>query len=134
MPVRSAMTLLLATICVAGCVERTLTINTAPEGAMVYLNDEEIGRTPVSKQFTWYGDYDVVIRMEGYKTLKTHAKVLEPWYQFPPLDFVSECLVPMTLRDDHYVEYELDPQELPNHEELVERAKQFKERTLYSEQ
>ncbi len=116
-----------------GCVERTITINTAPDGALVYLNDEEIGRSPVSKNFTWYGDYDIVIRKEGYKTLKTHAKILEPWYQVPPLDFFSEILFPATLRDTHYLEYDLEEQEYPPHDELVERAKQFRERTLYGE-
>lgn len=124
----------LALVLLAGCVERTITINTVPDGAMVFLNDEEIGRTPVSKNFTWYGDYDVVIRKQGFRTLKTSAFVREPWYQIPPLDFFSECLFPATLRDKHYLEYELDAMELAEPNELVKRATEFKERTLYSEQ
>ena len=33
----------LITLAAAGCVERQLTINTQPQGAVVTLNDEEIG-------------------------------------------------------------------------------------------
>ena len=31
-----------------GCVQRTITVNSDPQGALVYLNDIEIGRTPVT--------------------------------------------------------------------------------------
>jgi len=117
----------------AGCVERTLTITTTPEGALVWLNDEEVGRTPVTKNFTWYGDYDVMIRKEGYKTLKTHTRIQEPWYQIPPIDFFAECLVPATIRDNRHLEYTLEPAEQTGSDELVERAQQFRERTLYGE-
>lgn len=123
----------LVLVLLAGCVERTISINTTPEGAMVYLNDTEVGRTPVSKNFTWYGNYDVVIRKEGYKTLQTSAPIREPWYQVPPLDFFSECLFPATLRDNHYLEFELVPQERPEPNELLKRAQEFRERTLYGE-
>jgi hypothetical protein len=38
----------------SGCVERWLTINTEPQGALVTLNDEEIGVSPVTVSFEWY--------------------------------------------------------------------------------
>ena len=37
----------------AGCVDRKLTINTSPSGALVYLNDEEIGVSPVTTSFNF---------------------------------------------------------------------------------
>ncbi len=128
-----ATAVLLMFVAMVGCVERTLTINTDPQGAMVYLNDEEVGRTPVTKSFTWYGDYDVIIRKEGYQTLKTHARLIEPWYQVPPIDFFAECLTPATIRDNRHLEYTLEPTSRPTPAEIVERAQQFKERTLYGE-
>jgi hypothetical protein len=121
-------------VLLAGCVERTITVNTTPEGAMVYLNDEEVGRSPVSKNFTWYGGYDVIVRKEGYETLKTSAKIKAPWYQVPPLDFFSECLFPATIRDQHYLEYELQKLELPEPNELVKRAQEFREQTLFGDE
>ena len=52
-----------------GCVRRTIRITTEPPHALVYLNDQEIGRSAVTTDFIWYGDYDVIVRKEGYKTL-----------------------------------------------------------------
>ncbi|MGZ3388170.1 MAG: PEGA domain-containing protein, partial [Isosphaeraceae bacterium] len=48
---------------VPGCVEQTMTIQSDPPGALVYMNDQELGRTPLTKDFTWYGDYDVQVRL-----------------------------------------------------------------------
>lgn len=75
-----------------GCAQRTLTINSEPQGALVFLNGEEIGRTPVVYDFTFYGDYDVVLRMEGYETLKTHQNMKEPVHMWPGIDLFSELL------------------------------------------
>ena len=52
---------LIASLFLGGCVERKLTINTEPQGAVVFLNDEEIGTSPVTASFEWYGDYNVRI-------------------------------------------------------------------------
>jgi len=46
----------IAALLLTGCVERKLTINTEPAGAMVTLNDEQIGESPVTVTFNWYGD------------------------------------------------------------------------------
>ena len=48
-----------------GCVEREWTLETDPPGAIVYVSDVEVGRTPVTLDFTWYGDYEVVFRLDG---------------------------------------------------------------------
>ncbi len=123
----------LVLVVLVGCVERTLTISTDPQGALVYLNDVEVGRSPVTQNFTWYGDYDVIVRKKGYRTLKTHARVQEPWYQIPPIDFFAECLVPATIRDKHHLDFTLEPITLPEREALIDRAEQFRERTLYED-
>ena len=53
----------------AGCgVERTLQVNSDPPGALVSLNGEEVGRTPMRKMFLWYGTYDLELRKDGYLT------------------------------------------------------------------
>jgi len=109
------------------CVQRTLTINTEPQGATVVLNDQEVGRSPVRVPFTWYGDYDIMLRKEGQKTLQTHHRVKAPWYQLPVIDIFAECLVPFTIHDDRVLEtYVLDPYEAPNKDDLLQRADQMK--------
>src|SRR5947209_1253940 len=92
----------------AGCVERTLSIDSNPPGALVSLNDQEIGRTPVTRDFVWYGTYDVAPREEGYEPRKTKGKVWAPWWQWPPFGLVAE-LLPVTLEDHHSLQYALRP-------------------------
>ena len=58
-----------------GCVERKLTVVSEPEGAIVWLNDEEVGTTPVTVNFNWYGDYNVRIEKDGYAILNTHRRI-----------------------------------------------------------
>ena len=71
---RSAAMLAMTLALLAGCVERTIKITSQPSGALVYLNDEEVGRTPTEVRFTFYGDYSVILRKEGHETLNTRRK------------------------------------------------------------
>jgi hypothetical protein len=109
-----------------GCgVQRTLQIETDPPGALVYLNGDEAGRTPMRKEFVWYGTYDVVIRKDGYETLVKPAKVWAPWWQLPPIDFLAE-FVPGPLLDNHQVRYRLKPvgQQQTDPSQILARAVQ----------
>ncbi len=96
----------------------------------MFLNDQEIGRSKVTTDFLWYGDYGVVIRKEGFKTLQTHWEIKPPWYQIMPVDFFSEVFWPGHLHDQHARHFTLEPQELPTTEELISRATQLRERAL----
>lgn len=105
-----------------GCVQRRLTITTRPQGALVWLNDKEVGRTPVTIPFEWYGDYDVVIRKPPFETIVDHRKLKTPWYQYPPIDFFAECLIPATVYDEHAWHFDLAPAEPVVEADLYERA------------
>jgi len=114
-----------------GCVERTVTINTEPEGATVILNDEEVGRSPVRVPFTWYGDYEIILRKEGYATVQTNEPLRAPWYQWPFIDLVSECLVPFTIYDEHVLDtFDLEPASPPSRQALLERATDMRSEAL----
>lgn len=109
------------------CVERTLTINTEPQGATIVLNDQEVGQSPVRVPFTWYGDYDIIIRKDGHQTVRTHQRIHAPWYQWPFIDLISECLIPFTIHDDRVLEtYVLDPYEPPDKNDLLRRAEEMR--------
>ena len=117
---------------VVGCVERIVKIETDPPGALVTVNDEEVGVSPVRFSFLWYGDYELILRKQGYQTLKTHYRVDAPWYQWPPFDFVSEVLVPGTIRDEHVLPtFELTSAEPPTVREVVDRAIELRDQALY---
>jgi len=111
---------------VAGCVDRKLTINTNPSGALVYLNDEEIGVSPVATSFNWYGDYNVTIRKQGYVTLQTHRKLQPPWHDCFPFDFFTEVLYPGRIVDSYEWLFDLQSQQEIDRQELVKSAEQIK--------
>jgi len=113
-------------ILLSGCVERKLTINTDPQGALVTLNDEEIGVSPVTVSFQWYGDYDVIIRKEGFETLKTHRKLEGPWYDAFPFDFFAQILSPDRIVDSYEWTFELKEKTEPTREELIQKAEELK--------
>lgn len=100
--------LLLATL-LAGCVgvRRELTVQSDPPGALVYLNGDEVGRTPVTREFIYYGTMDLRLRKDGYKTLEARPRVWAPLWQIPPIDLLAEAF-PLT--DRHRVSYKLTPE------------------------
>lgn len=98
--------ILLSLPLVAGCVQRSISVDTQPQGALVYLNGEESGRTPFTRDFTWYGTYDVVVRAEGYETLRTRQPVIAPWWQWPPFDLIAELF---PAKDQRSYTYTLTP-------------------------
>lgn len=117
----------------SGCVRRTVTVNTDPQGAAVHLNDRLVGTSPVSVDFLWYGDYDVTLRKDGYQTLTTNHRLDAPWYQWPGLDFVSEVLVPWTIHDRQEMSFALEPAQPVDPAELLQKAVETRERTLYGD-
>ncbi len=110
-----------------GCVERKLTVNTIPEGALVTLNDEEIGRGPVTTSFNWYGDYNVRISAPGYETLKTHRELKAPWYDKFPWDFIMNNLNPKQIVDEYEWTFELELKKEIDREELIKSATELRD-------
>ncbi len=113
----AAPTLLAA---LAGCVERTITITTEPPGALVWLNDREVGRSPVEVKFDYYGTYDVRLEREGYERQMTTGKADAPIWEFVGLDLVAE-LLPIPLHSRVRWNYALEP-ERKDRDGLVARA------------
>jgi hypothetical protein len=115
-----------ATIIIGGCVERRLTINTAPAGATVILNDQDIGTSPVTVPFNWYGDYSVRISKDGYETLDTHRKLNAPLHDHFPLDFFVQILYPGRIVDSYEWSFELAFKEYPTRDELIEAGQSLR--------
>ena len=100
----------LALALAAGCVERTMIITTEPAGAIVY--DERnipLSASPADKTFVYYGKYRFTLVKDGFETLVVEEDVQAPWYEYMFIDFISENLLPFTLRDVHRLHYKLQP-------------------------
>ncbi len=118
---------LLTAVCLAGgCVERTITITTEPPGAMVWLNDREIGRTPLSVGFEYYGDYDVRLELAGYEPVMTRGEAKAPLWETVGIDLVAE-LIPLSLHSHVEWHYALDPS-VDDPQALAERARRLRAR------
>ena len=85
-----------------GCVHRRVTVRTDPPGAQVMVGEREIGYSPASFDFTWYGTEEITLMKDGYEIESHLVKIPRPWYQIPPLDLVSDNLLPGRVKDHHH--------------------------------
>lgn len=77
---------------VSGCVRRTVEITSTPSGALVLVNDREVGRTPATIEIDHYGEYDVQVRLEGFEPLDTSARAVAPPWDWVGVDLFAELL------------------------------------------
>jgi len=104
----------------AGCVRRTISITSDPPGALVWVNEREVGRTPVEVEFLYYGTYDVRLRKEGFEPLLTSGDADAPLWDTFPLDLAAEAVPgePHSRIAWHYLLVPLDEDQ----QSLLERA------------
>jgi hypothetical protein len=129
------MGLLLAGLLLGGCVQREITITSEPSGALVHLNDREVGRTPVDVPFTFYGTYDVRLERSGYEPLWTRQQAKAPWWDYPGPDLLAEA-VP-GLKSNPTWHFQLEPALPPNEQDpdaLLNRAEELKDHLENDEQ
>ncbi len=109
----SFLTLIAVIFVSAGCVTRTITVKTDPSNALVYIDDKLVGESPVSIPFTYYGTRKIMIEKRDDDEKLTHErttsfeKIKAPVYEYFPLDFVSELVYPLELKDEHVLTYDL---------------------------
>ncbi len=117
----------LAILSLSGCVERRYTIRTNPPGALVVVNNEEIGTTPVSKTFYHYGPRDITLMQDGFTTQRVLQKIDAPWFDNYLTEFISECVVPFTIRDEREFVYDMKQTEPPRTDELLNRGQSLRQ-------
>ena len=132
----SLLAALTALVFLSGCVERALVITSEPSGAEVTVNQQWKGTTPYVVPFKHYGVYDIWIehpgieeggRMVKYYPLHVGEPVRAPKYQYVGADFVTEVLLPKTLRDQHTLHYTLERvAEADELDDVLDRARQLR--------
>ncbi len=128
---------LCAVVFLGGCVERALVITSEPSGAEVTVNQQWKGTTPFVVPFKHYGVYDIWIehpgieengRMIQFYPLHVGEPVKAPAYQYAGVDFVTEVLLPTTLRDQHTLHYTLERvAQADNLDDVLARAQQLRQ-------
>jgi len=114
-----------------GGVQRTIHITSDPGGALVHLNDQEVGRTPVAVPFTFYGTYDVRLEAEGHRPLWTEADADPPWWDHLGPDLFAAA-VPGAKSDVRW-HFDLEPvgsADDVDPDALLERAEGLRQQVL----
>jgi len=122
----------LAALSQAGCVERLLAIQSDPPGAAAYLDGEKVGTTPCEVPYTWYGTRLLVLELRGFNLVRQEVVLNPPWWQLVPIDFITDVMIPMTIRDRMSVSFTLDPAPASPEEvdAVLERADELRKRAV----
>ena len=122
--------LLLLLLPQAGCVKRSLLIKSDPPGATAFINDREVGPTPVTVPFYHYGHREVRLEMDGRETLTEDVQIKAPIYQIWPIDFFYDVLSPKTYYDRRQVSFTLEPRQPVDEEKLLERGNDIRQEMI----
>ena len=117
---------LLSCAVVGGCVHRRFTVRTNPPGARLYVDDYEIGTTPVSHDFVYYGTRKIRLVKDGFETLTILQPMPTPWYDLPGIDFFTENLVPYEFKDHRVLDYQMQPQVIVPTEQVLLHADELR--------
>ncbi|MGV6814779.1 MAG: PEGA domain-containing protein [Phycisphaerales bacterium] len=133
-PVRNGVLISMCLLTLGGCVERRIRVTSTPAGARVWVNDQQIGTTPVETRFTFYGGYDVRVELDGYEPIDELRRAKAPLYEYPGPDLIASAL---PHRFENIIEWHFDLQEVAEasdpeqaREDLLGRADELRRRAL----
>ena len=112
-----------------GCVERRFVITSDPPGAMVL--DEKglpLGPTPCDKTWLYNGKYQFTLVKDGYQTLVAQEEVAPRWFEYFPIDFFTENLIPFPYRDIRRFHYQMQPMAILPPEMVLQQGQALRSR------
>lgn len=118
--------LLIGFVSLHGCVHRRMTITSNPPGALVMMEGEEVGYTPMAMDFTYYGTREITLIKDGFQTKTVMQKVKAPWYQRGPLEFATDNFALRKINDRHEFHFNLDPLAPTSGQNLRSRAEELR--------
>lgn len=124
--VHTALVFALVAMSLTGCVRRRLMVRSNPPGATVHVDNQPIGVTPCGVDFVYYGTREIRLSKPGYETLTVNQPIPTPWYEFPGVDFISENLIPTTIKDERVVSFNLARQRMAPAEEIIARGEELR--------
>jgi PEGA domain len=111
-----------------GCIEQRYVIESDPPGALVLVNGQPIGTTPVDGYYIYYGAYDFTLVKDGYQTKVVRQKITMPWFEYPGVDFITENVYPGKVEDVRRFKYCLEPLVQVSEGDLLNQAQQLRNR------
>jgi hypothetical protein len=117
---------LLSCVVLTGCVRRVMMVRSEPEGALVTIDRQTVGQTPVAVPFTYYGTREIRLEKDGYETLEIKERMRPPWYEWFPLSFFTAHFSLRERRDVRQLDYRLTPKQIVDDNDLLYRAGQLR--------
>ena len=129
------MMLIAVLLSTTGCIQRRIRVTSEPPGAIVWLNDTEIGRTPTEAEFTFYGSYDVRLELDGYEPIHQARYTRAPFHEYPGPDLIAEAL---PFKFDTLIEWHFELEQVAERVEppekveadLLERAREMQRQAV----
>jgi hypothetical protein len=145
-------------IACGACVTRRIAIRSTPPGAPVWLDEKYVGKTPVDVPFVHYGKRKLQVGpihaagagsmsaegavdekeaaegraapAAGYAAHRRMIDLRAPWYDWFPIDLVTNILVPWTIINEVPVQVTLAPsgEKAGEAQAVVERARAVRAR------
>jgi hypothetical protein len=125
MKLTHVLTMILISLVSVGCVQRMISITSEPSGALVQLNDKEVGRTPLKVPFRFYGTYDVRLEKDGYKSLWTQQATDAPWWEAPGPDLLAEAIPNVKTTQEWH--FQMDQITVVEETDLIKRAGEMRD-------
>ena len=119
---------LLLPLAAGGCVRRVVEITSEPSGAVVWMNDREVGTTPCEVEILHYGTYDVRVAKDGWEPISEGRDATPPAWDLPGPDLVAE-LLPFELESRTAWHVELKPEDL-DPDAVMARAEATRDRLI----
>ena len=93
----------------------------------MHLNDEEVGRTPLTVPFIDYGTYQVQLQRDDYETILTERSAEAPWWDTLGPDLIAE-LSPGLHKVQIDWHFDLEKRKPVDEQELIDRALKFRQK------
>lgn len=129
--VRHLILFVATSLCLTGCMHRRVTINSNPQGALVRIDGEDIGYTPASIDYTWYGTREVQLVKDGFETQTRLIRLSPPWYQRFPLDFVTDNFLGTHVRDHRRFDLQMQPKRPEDTTNVIDRGRSLRSQALH---
>ena len=95
------------------------------------IDGKDIGYTPASIDFTWYGTREIQLLKDGYETQTQLVNISPPWYQVFPLDFVSDNFLGTHIRDHRRLDIPMQPRMESDTSNVIQRGRALRSEAVH---
>ena len=93
----------------SGCLSKTITVTSTPPGAILSINDVEIGKTPTTTDWHGGGTYRFELKHKSYQPVDEHIKIKYRWYSYPIIDMGADFMTTKNINDHRQWHFDMQP-------------------------